>query len=285
MKLISVVKKIDDIDRLSFVDMLIFPTIYSIYYDKAFNIDEIKEAIEKCNKLSIIPIISIDGLIEEDSLENVYSYLDVISDMQSAFMSAMIMFSDMAVMAYYKKINKLDRLIYNAPTYICNKEDIMYYQKMGILVMSSLELSLYDVEINAKFGNLILQVYGYFPIYYSKRKVLSLYKEYANLDYNPYIEKEIKEELREEKYKIREYSSIPHSVILSANKICIFEELENIKPNYIYVNTDNIEVLKLYKDGMDKGFKEENALALKEIDGRIDKSLLYVRPAILKEDE
>ena len=52
-----------------------------------------------------------------------------------------------------------------------------------------------------------------------------------------------------------------------------------------YVNTDNIEVLKLYKDGMDKGFKEENALALKEIDGRIDKSLLYVRPAILKEDE
>lgn len=285
MKLISIAKTLDDIDRLSFVDMLIFPTIYSVYYDKAFNIDEIKEAIEKCNELNIVPIISIDCLIEEGELDSVYSYLDTISDIQSEFMNAMIMFSDMAVLAYYKKINKLDRLIYNAPTYVCNKADIMYYQKMGILVMSSLELALKDLTINSKLNNLILQVYGYFPIYYSKRKVLSLYKEYAKLDYNPYIEKEIKEELREEKYIIREYYDIPHSIILSANKICIFEELEIIKPKYIYVNTDNIDVIKLYRGGIDDGFKEENALALKEIDGRIDKSLLYVRPAILKEDE
>ena len=285
MKLISIAKTLDDIDRLSFVDMLIFPTIYSIYYDKAFNIDEIKEAIEKCNELNIVPIISIDCLIEEGELDSVYSYLDAISDIQSEFMNAMIMFSDMAVLAYYKKINKLDRLIYNAPTYVCNKADIMYYQKIGILVMSSLELALKDLTINSKLNNLILQVYGYFPIYYSKRKVLSLYKEYAKLDYNPYIEKEIKEELREEKYKIREYRDIPHSIILSTNKICIFEELEIIKPKYIYVNTDNIDVIKLYRDGIDNGFKEENALALKGIDGRIDKSLLYVRPAILKEDE
>ena len=280
MKIISIIKTMDDINRLSLADMLIIPSIYSIYYDNAFSIDEIKEAIEKCNKLNIKAIVAIDALIEEDELDEVYSYLDILSNTNS-----MLMFSDMAILAYYKRINKLDKLIYNAPTYVCNKEDIMYYKNMGILVMSSLELSLDDLIINAKLDNLILQVYGYFPIYYSKRKVLSLYKKYANLDYNPYTEKEIKEEFREEKYKIREYETIPHSIILSANKICIFEELENIKPNYIYVNTDSTDVLSMYKEGIEKGFKKEFELALKEIDERIDKSLLYTRPAILKEDE
>ena len=280
MKLIGVIKNVDDINKFSFVDMLVIPSIYCIYYDKAFSIDEILDLVDKCNDANIKPIVGLDALIEEDMLEDVYSYLDTLS-----LKNCMIMFSDMAVLGYFKKNNKLDKLIYNAPTYICNKDDIAYYQKQGIKVKMSQELSIDDVIINSGFDNVVLQVYGYFPIYYSKRKVLSLYKEYAKLDYNPYLEKEIKEELREEKYKIKEYDEIPHSIILSANKICIFEELEKIHANYIYVDTDNVDVLKIYKEGIINGFTNASALALKEIDGRVDKSLLYERPAILKEDE
>ena len=280
MKIITCIKSLDDISKFSFVDMLVIPSIYSIYYDKAFSLDEINEAITLCENANITPVISLDSLIEEDMLEDVYTYLDVLSKK-----SCMIMFSDMAVLAYYKKINKQNMLIYNAPTYVCNEEDIKYYQELSIKVMLSLELSLGEVEKNCSYDNTVLQVYGYFPIYYSKRKVISLYKEYAKLDYDEFVEKEIKEELRDEKYKIREYKNIPHSIILSANKICIFEELDKIKPSYIYINTDDLDVLNLYKDACINGFNEKGALALKEIDGRVDKSLLYTRPAILKEDE
>ena len=78
---------------------------------------------------------------------------------------------------------------------------------------------------------------------------------------------------------------MPHSVILSANKICIFEELEKIMPKCIFINDDNEDVIKIYDDAINTGFTEDKKLALSKICERIDKSLLYIRPSILNKDE
>ena len=118
------IKDINKIKELVCVDGFILPTIYSIYYEKAFSKEEIKEAIILSSALNKKIIVSVDMIICEDDLEEVYSFLDEISSFNCD-----IMFSDLAVLDYFKKRGELYKLIYNAHTYITNKEDIKYYKK------------------------------------------------------------------------------------------------------------------------------------------------------------
>ena len=45
MKIISVLNDIKNIEDLKICDGIILPTIYSIAYEKAFSVDEIKEIV------------------------------------------------------------------------------------------------------------------------------------------------------------------------------------------------------------------------------------------------
>ena len=283
MKLITCLKNINDIDKLNFVDEVIIPTKYSIYYDELIEEAEIKQAINKLEAMNVKAIISIDALISEEKLDEVFNFINQYLESRCDFI-----FSDFAVLSYFRSNNlDLSRLIYSSSTYICNCDDIQYFHDLNIRVFVSNELSLDDLVLNCKYDNVILQAYGYFPIYYSKRNVLSLFKSYAGIDFDVNKEYEIKEELRDEKYIIKEFNDFDtHSVILNAYQICIYKELNDINPNYIYVNTSNIDVLKIYYEGLSNSiFSIDNELALKNIDERIDKSLLYIRPSILNKDE
>lgn len=283
MKLITCLKNINDIDKLNFVDEVIIPTKYSIYYDELIEEAEIKQAINKLEEMNVKAILSIDALISEKRLDEVFNFINQYLESKCDFI-----FSDFAVLSYFRSNNlDLSRLIYSSSTYICNRDDIQYYRDLNIRVFVSNELSLDDLVLNCKYDNVILQVYGYFPIYYSKRNVLSLFKSYAGIDFDVNKEYEIKEELRDEKYIIKEFNDFDtHSVILNAYQICIYKELNDINPNYIYVNTSNIDVLKIYYEGLSNSiFSIDNELALKNIDERIDKSLLYIRPSILNKNE
>lgn len=282
MKLITCLSNFNDIDEISFVDEIIISTKYSIYYDIYFKEEEIAEIIKKCNDLNIKALISIDSIIPENKISEIYDFLNKFIKYQCDFI-----FTDFAILSFFKEKNQLNRLIYSASTYVCNRDDIKYYQDLGIRTIISNELSLDDLIENCKYDNVILQTYGYYPIYYSKRNVLSLFSEYANIKIDINKAYEIKEEQRDEKYIIKEYHDFDnHSIILNAYKLCIYKELNDINPKYIYVNTNNLDVLKIYKEGIDKNnFTEMNELALKKIDGRIDKSLIYIRPSILNKDE
>ena len=278
MKIISVLEDIKNIDNLKLCDEIILPSIYSIFYKKAFNKDEIIKIVNENKDMKFI--LGLDGIIDESILDDV---IKLIEDLKELDLD--ILFSDMAVFYYYQNKGKLNKLIYNASTYLCNYLDVEYYHSLNVRTFVSNELSYEDLKINCKYDNVVLQVYGYYPIYYSKRKVLSLYKDYSHIDYDPYKEYEIKEELREEKYKIREYENNSHSVICNAYKILIFEELKELKPAYIFINSNDINVLNIYKEGIVKEFNQTLEENLKSIDERVDKSLMYIRPSILNKDE
>ena len=278
MKIISVLNDIKNIEDLKICDGIILPTIYSIAYEKAFSVDEIKEIVGKYPDYHFI--LGLDSILSEEMLDDVFELLGDIRDLDLD-----VLFSDMAILFHYKSLKKLNKLIYNASTYLCNYQDISFYAKQNIRVFISNELSYDDLKKNCELDNVILQAYGLYPIYYSKRKVLSLYKEYSSLDYDPYKDYEIKEEKREEKYKIKEYKDNSHSVIYNAYKILIFKELEEIKPAYIFINSNDARVLNAYKKGIEEGFNAELEVYLKSIDERVDKSLMYIRPSILNKDE
>ena len=278
MKIISVLNDIKNIEDLKICDEIIIPTIYSISYEYAFNADEIRTIVETYKDYKFI--LGLDSILSEDMLDDVFSLLSSLKDLNMD-----VLFSDMAILFHYQSLKKVNKLIYNASTYICNYQDIEYFLNSNIRVFISNELSKEDLIKNCEYDNVILQAYGLYPIYYSKRKVLSLYKDYSSLDYNPFKEYKIKEEKREEKYIIREYENNSHSIIYNAYKILIFNELNEIKPAYIFINSNDVEVLNTYKKGVEEGFSLELENYLKSIDEGVDKSLMYIRPSILNKDE
>ena len=274
MKIIGLLNP-NNMYNISLFDEVIIPTIYSIYYEYAYSKDEIIELINTCNNINIKPILEVDALLSENDVKLVYNLLDELKGMKFD-----VMFSDISILSYFK--DEKNRLVYNAPTYICNKMDIEYYKNLNVRVMLSNELSLDDCITNCKYDNVILQVYGNYPIYYSKRRVVSLFKEHSSLDFDSLKCLEMKEETREERYIVKEYENIPHTTILNAKKICIFKELDKINPSYIFVNTNNTDVIKMYKEGSFTSIDEE---VLIDIDERVDKSLLYSNPSILNQNE
>ena len=157
---------------------------------------------------------------------------------------------------------------------------------MGIRVFMSNELAYDDLLKNSELDNNIISVYGYFPIYYSKRRVLDLYNKHMDnkIDLKDNVNYFLKEELREERYNIIEYNT--HSVITNAKKLLIFKELNVVKASYIYVSSyqlDNFkEVISIYRKSIDSNtFNEEDLNKLKLISKDYNSSLLYSNPSIL----
>lgn len=281
MKIISQLRNIDMLEELLEVDEIIIPTVYSILYENILSEDEIHKVISWCILQGKKAILSVDRIIEESQVSSLYSFLDKFKDFDVNFL-----FSDFSVLLYFKELNMMNKLIYNVPTYMTNYFDIAYYKNLGIRVFMSNELSYDDILKNCELDNAILTVYGYFPIYYSKRRVLDLFNQHMNNKYDlkDNVNYLLKEELREEKYNIIEYNT--HSVITNAKKLLIFEELNNIKANYIYIssykNEDLKQIVGLYKKAIDENsFSEVELNKLKDFAKEYNSSLMYSNPSIL----
>lgn len=281
MKIISELRNIDMLEELLEVDEIIIPTVYSILYENILNEDDINKVISWCILQGKKAILKVDRIIEESQVYSLYEFLDKFKDYDVNFM-----FSDLAVLSYFKDLNMLHKLVYNAPTYMTNYFDIAYYKSLGIRVFMSNELSYDDILKNCELDNVILTVYGYFPIYYSKRRVLDLYNQHTNNKYDlkDNVNYLLKEELREERYNIIEYNT--HSVITTAKKVLIFKELNSLKASYIYIssykNIDLKEVISLYKKAInDDNFNESDLNKLKDYAKDYNSSLMYDNPSIL----
>lgn len=281
MKIITDLRNINNLDELLEVDEIIIPTEYSILRECVLNIDEINKVISWCIYQGKKASLRVDRIIEESQVNSLYNFLDMFKDYDVNFV-----FSDLCVLAYFKEKNMLHKLVYNASTYMTNYSDLNYYKDLGIRVFMSNELSLDDVKLNSLANNAILLVYGYFPIYYSKRRVLELFNKHMNDKYLLEDNKNylLKEELREEKYNLIEYST--HSVITSAKKMLIFEELSEVNSTYIYISSyknDNLkEVISIFKKAsLTNCFSEEDLNELKGYAKEFYSSLLYSNPSIL----
>ena len=136
-----------------------------MFYLNLYSDIELKDIIMKNLDRSFV--LDISKIIKEEELEELHYFIDKMDNDNVYFM-----FSDMAVLSYLK--NKTNKLFYSAYTYITNRFDIEYYKSLGIKVFLSHEISLKDTLDCIKYDNVILQTYGYYPIYYSFRLSLSI---------------------------------------------------------------------------------------------------------------
>lgn len=149
---------------------------YAYIYEDSFDIDN---AIAYCKERSIDIVLAINRIFMESELDEIKSFVLKYKDYK-------FLVSDLGVVEIFKELSIQDRVIYDPDTLICNSSDLSVYNSYGFdaLGMSN-EILIDDVKVSFNRTNapIFYQVFGRKLMFYSKRKLLSLYEEYKNIKF------------------------------------------------------------------------------------------------------
>lgn len=285
MKLISEIISIKNISQYNLDGMIFsykkFSTVSSLYLE----ITDIKFVSEYCKKNDKLSILKIDKIIEEKEVDELYKFLDLVHPLCIDY----YIFSDLAVLTYFKNKNELSKLIYSAKTLSCSYNDVAFYQEMQIKVIISNELTLDSIIKISELDNVIIDGYGFSNIFYSKRKLLSLFKEKKQIDdsvINHVLQ--IQEETRNEKQPIIENDN--GTFIFTSSKYVFFKELSKLHNLFMFKieslmipEEELLQVIDIYQKASSGDLSDENLSKLIAIDNNLNTSFLYKKPRILKE--
>lgn len=279
MKIIIEAKNLRDLNKYNADGIIFSYTKFYTYTKNGYSLDEIKKIVKRIKKNNKYAILKIDKIIEEKEIVDLYNFLDEIIKLDIDY----YIYSDVAILNYFEKNNLCDKLIFSAKTLNCSIEDIKYYQNKKIKVIISNELSIEEVKKITNLDNVIIDSYGYSLIFYSKRPLLSLYKEHIK----------IKDDLRGKLFTINEinkddkypiYENQNGTFIFSSSRYVLFDELKELNDNLmiklesIFIDDKElIKILNIYKD-----YKSYNYNDLLQINSNISPNFLYKKARILK---
>lgn len=194
-----------------------------------------------------------------------------------------ILYYDVAVLNIYNSLNLNYDLVWASEHLTTNYNTINYWNSFGVkYAYLSSDITLDEMVIisqNCK-SKLMINVFGYLPMFVSKRHIVKNYLEYFNLKDNSsvnYIEKE------EKVYPIVD-SNIGTCVysnnILNGIKYCLDLNVDYIVLNSFDINLDKfIEVLKMFKDVNNKNVLDYdnkiNSMFSNIDNGFFDKKTIY----------
>jgi len=282
--LVTELKSLDNISKYN-VGVLILPTKFSSYSDFVIKLEQLKQ-LEQLNLFNNKQIaLKLDKIITEYELEQLELFIKQTINYSISY----YIFTDMSVYYILRKYNLETKAVFFSKTINCSTYDIKEYNKLNIKCLVSTELQLEDLIKISNLENNFIYTYGYFNIFYSKRKLLSLYKQYSNLDYNPQnIKYNLLEETRKEYYPAIENNN--GTFIYSSYCLLLFKELMQLnKNNYFYIDSNFIEedkllnIINVYNKLINNGYSEELLNEIKQIDENIGTSFMYLKPEILKE--
>lgn len=176
-KMSKILLKINDVKELSYEadGYILGIDKYSFLFGKTFNIDEIKKIKDDLKKKEIF--VSFNRVIFNDELEDYKMKLKEIDDLAING----IIVGDIAALTYDIKTNViLDQTHLNNSFYAINH----YYNNgvYGTVLTNDITLrEINDIKKNTK-SVLFKQVFGYPHLSTSKRKLISNYKEYFNIN-------------------------------------------------------------------------------------------------------
>ena len=192
-----------------------------------FTIEEIKNIL---NKTSKEVCILINKIMHNEDLNNLESSLIALKKINIS----KIFFYDLSVMNISKRINLKTELVVfqdhlNASLYSNN-----FYKRRGInYAVITNDITKDEINEISKYNNLMLISYGYLPIFYSRRYLITNYLKYISKDKTSdiyYIKnKEDKYPIVEEKYGTTIYTKEPINLI---------NEINNINVEYIILNAN-----------------------------------------------
>ena len=287
VKTTFLIGELNDLDLVNYhLDGFVVPIkSFASYATRFFDLDEARIIASYCLNNNIIRIAKVDKIIENDELDSLHHTLDELLKMEYDY----FMCTDMAVLAYFKNKNMLNKIIYSSSKMIASLNEASYYVNQGIIPVPSSEISYDELKDICKLDNICLTVYGYLDIFYSKRKLLSLFNDYQGKK-APFTFKnsyKIKEESRNEFNEILENEN--GSFIFSDFIYMIYRELNELKPKFLKINSYNIpkanlfKIIDIYQEAIEKGPTIANYNSLLDIDGKVGSGFLYVKANILDE--
>lgn len=176
-KMSKILLKINDVKELSYEadGYILGIDKYSFLFGKTFNIDEIKKIKDDLKKKEIF--VSFNRVIFNSELEDYKKKLKKVDSLGIAG----IIVGDIAALTYDIKTNViLDQMHLNNSFYAINH----YYNNgvSGSVLTNDITLSeINDIKKNTK-SVLFKQVFGYPHLSTSKRRLISNYKEYFNIN-------------------------------------------------------------------------------------------------------
>lgn len=286
MKLVTGIYSNKQLETLApYVDGVILMMPHYAYVYEDLNIDQ---AIEFCKKNNIDYAISMTRVVMEDELNQ-------IEELINKYIDSKFVVSDLGVVQIFIDKGIVNQVIYDPTTLVCNSMDLEVYSSLGFdAVGMSSEITVKDVftSYERTKSSIFYQVFGRKMMYYSKRRLISTYKDYRGLSFEA---KHLY--LREEKrdYDIPVYENENGTYCYRPYNISLIKELEALSfLKYAYFESlncsieDLCKVLTIYRNVLDKKVsletanKEIEALNLPIEDGFAYNDTVHVKEKIVQ---
>lgn len=245
------------------VDGLILPLKHlSVNSSLSLTLDDIKSILNLTSKEICI---SINKIMHNDDLDLLEQSLVALNKMNIK----KIFFYDLSVMNICKRLNiKKDLVVFqdhlNASIYSNN-----FYQKRGIqYAVITNDITKEEINEISKYNKLMLISYGYLPIFYSRRYLITNYLKYIQKDKTSdiyYIKN------RDDKYPIMEEAY--GTTIYTKEPINLINDIKDINVDYIILdafNTSREDFITIMNNYLEE--KEDNQQYYR---GFINKKTVY----------
>lgn len=243
----------------------------SVNVPDTYSIHEVEAIIKKYNQIEVFVALNKNmHKCDLDSLKDTLIKLDKMN-------IAGIFYYDIAVLEYRNTLNLKTPLVWSQEHLTTNYATMNYWYNENVnYTYVSSEITLDEIIENRKSTKmkLIVPIFGYLPMFVSKRHLVENYLEYFNLD------------KKSSKYELERDSELyPVSIISNdttiysshiLNGLSEFKVLEDNNIEYVTLNSYNIDaskfidVLKIYKNRLYESEKEIDFMF-----DNLDKGFLY----------
>ncbi len=261
-----------------YISSAILMTNYAITYQDL----DLDWAITFCKNKNILPILGINRIMHPQDMDNVIEFIKKYQNQNVLFYV-----SDLGILEYAKENNISNLFIYNPETMITNGLDLRLYNDSfnPNAIGMSLEITILDfIHATKDFnGSLFYQIFGTHLMFYSNRKLISLYENKNNTKY-PHDSLYLREVTRNDLFPVleNEYGT----QIYRSYQICYLKYLSQLNLKYEYIETLYIDkktmvlILKAIKDfksdnDLDKAMNIINSLGITIKDGFSLKDSVY----------
>lgn len=245
MKIVILPKNLNDLEKIKADIVIVGIDKLSWYIPFVINKRNFKSTINLINKSNKQVFIALNKLMTNSDLSLLKSYLKLIKNNSVAG----ILFDDPAVYQLCSKTDLNTSLIHFSSHLITNYRTADFWLKKGLNgVLLSTEITLDEIfSIRSQTSTpLLMQGYGYLPMFVSRRNLITSYLKYLQLP----IKKEkyiIEEPISKRKFNI--YENNKETIILSDYFINVYSLLPklNNKIDYLLLSSLGVESNKFKK--------------------------------------
>ena len=264
MELVTSIYTLDELMLLK--DKLDYALIHIPFYSVNYKNIDIDKALDYCNKNNIKPILSLNRIFHPRDL-------DYVNELISKYKNDNILFyiADLGALNLFIKNNIISKVIYNPETMITNYLDMNEYYSLGVNACGiSNEITINDLKKISEYNNNIYyQLFGKRLMFYSRRKLVSLYGEKSNNNY-PKDNIYLRESTREDFFPIIENEN--GTLIYRSYNISLLAYINDIDIKYGYLESFDMDI---------NVFKEINSIFYDVIHNNIKLDMAKIKLNVL----